>query len=84
MTLDMKFGVPQGSILGQLLFTMYINELPETASFAKFIMYADDANIVITADTIELVNSQLANLIDRMTFWVKYNGLALNLKKQST
>ena len=46
--------------------------IPETASFAKFVTYADNANIIITADTIELINSQFVNLMDRLTFWVKY------------
>ena len=49
--------------------------IPETASFAKFVTYADNANIIkliITADTIELINSQFVNLMDRLTFWVKH------------
>ena len=63
MTLEMKFGVPQGNMSGPLPFIICINDIPETASFTKFIMYADDAKIIITKDTIEIINSQVVNLI---------------------
>ena len=78
---EIKFGVPQGSILGPLLFIIYINDIPETASFAKFILYADDANIILTGYSIEDIKIQLDNLINSLVDWVKSNGLALNLKK---
>ena len=70
----------QGSILGPLLFIIYINDIPETASFNKFILYADDADIILTADTIEAINIQLNDLVNSLLEWVHPNGLALNLK----
>ena len=79
--LNIKYGVPQGSILGPLLFIIYINDIPEIASFANFILYADDANIILTADTIEEIYDQLLKLIVNLVSWVNSNGLALNLKK---
>ena len=80
-TLTMEYGVPQGSILGPLLFIIYFNDIPEIAKYAKFILYADDANIILTANTIDEINNQLQNLICNLLKWVKCNGLSLNLKK---
>ena len=79
--LPMMYGVPQGSILGPLLFIIYINDIPEISSFAKFILYADDANIILTAASIDEIGKQLEMLIDNLVKWVNSNGLALNLKK---
>ena len=52
-----------------------------SAHFAKFILYADDANIIITANTIEEINAKVLNLTKNLSKWVNCNGLALNLIK---
>ena len=80
-TKAMKFGVPQGSILGPLLFIIYINDIPNILPTAKFILYADDANIILTGSNIAEVNQQLDKLVNIIPQWVSSNGLALNLKK---
>ena len=76
-----KFGVPQGSILGPLLFVIYINDMPNIYRLAKFILYADDANIILNGSSMHEIEQQLSELIPALTKWVSSNGLKLNLKK---
>ena len=77
----MRYGVPQGSILGPLLFIVYINDIPEIFKLAKFILYADDANILLTGKSMAEIDEQLTELSVALVKWVNCNGLALNLSK---
>ena len=79
--LPLKYSVPQGSILGPTLFIIYINDLPEIFKQAKFIFFADDANIIVTGDSVDELQSKINILQSSLDNWVRINGLKLNIKK---
>jgi hypothetical protein len=62
--------VPQGSVLGSLLFLLYINDVSKSSALLRFIMFADDTTVVSSAKTlIELtttINSQLKIVAERV------------------
>ena len=79
--LEMICGIPQGSILGPLLFLIYVNDLPNCLKYTKCNMLADNTQIDASSNNIELIantlNEDLANVSD----WMKANKLSLNTSK---
>ena len=78
----MSDGVPQGSILGPLLFLIYLNDLPYGFHFqANPIIYADDMSVLLSADSEAELQSNMNLAIDFMTKWFSANSLVLNMDK---
>ena len=78
-----KCEVPQGSILGPLLFLLYINDLCDVSKALDFILFADDTNIFYSHKDqnclTEIVNTELKKLPS----WFQANKLSINIKKSN-
>jgi hypothetical protein len=81
--MEMQVGVPQGSILGPLLFIIYMNDLPRCLEFYNVILYADDTVIYYSSTMIQEVESKLNTDLVNITDWFNSNLLTLNFEKSS-
>ena len=76
-----NFGVPQGSVLGPLLFIIYINELPNVVVSCNVELYADDALIYFASKSVDDIQAHLTADLRRIINWLQANYLILNLDK---
>ena len=74
-------GVPQGSVLGPLLFLIYINDINVSSQLTSFILFADDTNLFYSGENVEQLNKTINAEMQNISQWLIDNQLTLNIKK---
>ena len=78
---DITCGVPQGSILGPLLFLLYVNDIEHICKHSKVLLYADDTVLYISGNNQKEVNKNMQEDLALYYGWCKANRLTINSKK---
>lgn len=79
--LPISCGVPQGSVLGPLLFNLYINDIVHIDNSVQFIIYADDSTVLISGNDPNALVSHCNDVLEKLSVWSQLNRIEINTQK---
>ena len=74
-------GIPQGSVLGPILFALYTSDLPKAVNTATTFLYADDTTMYCVGESVDQVTATLNKALEELALWCKHNSLVPHPKK---
>ena len=81
---NVTYGVPQGSIMGPLLFLLYVNDIYNVSTSLLPILFADDTNVFLTGKNIDQMIEIINGELNKVFLWLNSNKLYLNVKNRNS